>query len=192
MNKIIWIMVFISVGAIANIAYADETVDELKAQIEALQMRVDQLEQERATNVQNQAVDQWDPFAEMERMQAEMNAIFDRRSNGFRTPSTMISQQITIPANDMLLHETEEGYEIRYDTSGMDEKEIDIKVGTYSVTLTGQYSANTENQSPNAIVRSSSFSSFTKTIPLPTDADTTKMETRQEGNTLILSLPRKG
>ncbi len=192
MNKVIMMFVVIGVGAFAGVSSADESIDALKAQIEALQQRVDQLERERAQSQPRSHPDQWDPFAEMERMQEEMNAIFDRRSNGFRSPSTIISQQITIPANDMELIETDTGYEIHYDISGMDENKIDIKVGQHSVTLTGQYSANTENQSPNAYVRSSSFGSFTKTIPLPTDADTAKMETRQEGTTLILTLPRRG
>lgn len=178
---------------------AEANVDELKAQIEALQARVDQLESagaprtEAAGQPSGPGQQGWDPFDEMERMQSEMNRIF---SHALSTPAFsrgntgMFRNSMTFD-NSLNMDETDKGYQITFDMHGFDKDKVDISVHDRMLTIRGQQSSQDEQTSQEAYFQAQSYGSFMRTVQLPTDADTQKMKTTRDGDQLVISIPKK-
>jgi HSP20 family protein len=180
-------------------SYADEDVDDLKKQIEALQKRVDELESSRDQKQGNNALgifDQrgngpWDPFSEMDRIQEEMNRMFENSYNRRGNSGQGVFGDTMSFGHDVKVDDTGEGYEIKFDTAGLDKEKIDIEVNQHSITIKGEQSQQDTEESENRYFSSQSYGSFMKTIPLPVDADTDKMKTEKEGNILVIRIPKK-
>ena len=74
-------------------ALSEESLEDLKKQIEALQQKVDQLESNQAQNVvpvqsrvpvRSTGVQQWNPFDQFDQMQQQMDSLFQ---GFFNSPS---------------------------------------------------------------------------------------------------------
>jgi len=180
-------------------SYAEENIGELKKQIEILQKRVEELESNQNQQQDNNASEyfnnrsnkSWDPFAEMDRIQEEMNRMFqnsyNRRGN---RDKDMFSDTMSFDY-DMDVKETKDGYEIRFDMTGLDKEKIDIQIDEYSITIKGEHSKEDTRENSHQYFSSRSFGSFMKTIPLPVDADTSKVKTEKEGGSLVIRIPKK-
>jgi len=180
-------------------ALAGKETDELKKQIETLQKRVTELEAAQSKPQENTSPYSrfptpsggWDPFEEMDRMQEEMNKMFQNSYQG-QGPSNKGSFNSSLLYEENLdIKETEEGYVIRFDIAGLDKDKINIDINEHSITVSGEQSTQTEESSENRRFQSHSFGSFLKTIPLPVDADTAKVETKKEGDVMVIKMPRK-
>ena len=93
--------------------------------------------------------------------------------------------------HDFDIQETDEGYQIKFDLKGLDQEKVDIDINEHSITVKGEHSAKDTEESENSFFSSQSYGSFMKTIPLPIDADTKKVKTEKEGNSLVIKLPKK-
>ena len=196
----------LGVCLVTGSASAQENVTELKDQIKALQKRVEELE---AKQVQNNLPQRnipfhnqsnyprrggWDPFEEMGRMQQEMNRMFQNsfsRSRGTNSGLNGMFNSNMFYNGDFDIQETKEGYVIKFDMNGLDKDKLNIDVNEHSITISGEKSSQIEKSNPNGFYSSQSFGTFLKTVPLPIDADTAKMETKKENNTLIIRMPKK-
>jgi len=179
--------------------FADEDVQDLKRQIEALQKRVDELESSQAGNADESFPGSlfsnprggWDPFEEMRRMQDEMDRMFrDSFGASGRSDGGMFSSNMSFNY-DLDMRETDDGYEISLDMQGLDQEKLDIEVNEHSITVKGERSAKDTEETQNSFFSSQSYGSFMKTIPLPVDADTSKVKTEKEGDRLVIKLPKK-
>jgi HSP20 family protein len=176
-------------------AKESESVVELKKQVESLQKRIEQLEAERNNALSKpdpyfQRRPQWDPFEEINRMQQEMDQMFQNSFDRSGGRQGIFSNQMNFDAN-FDLKETSDGYEIKIDMQGLDKDKVDIQINEHSITIKGEQSREDTEQGPNQYVRSQSFGSFMRTIPLPMDADTTKVKTEKEGDRLVIRMPKK-
>lgn len=145
--------------------WADENVSALKAQIGALQKRVEELESDR-----------WDPMAEMERW-------FTGRS-GLLNSNMLYDENFEIKDN-------QDHYLISLDMQGFDKNKVDIQIDPHSVTISGQQSSQSKEEGHNGYYSSHSYGSFLRTLPLPADADTHKVQTKKEGGKLIITISKK-
>lgn len=181
---------------------AEENIEELKEQIEALQQRVEELEATQQNSQQGQEQDDWgffnsrgsggwDPFSEMDRIQQEMNRMFQNsyHRRGSFSPG-MFSNAMSFDY-DLEVEEIDDGYQLKVDMTGLDEEKIDIQINEHSITVTGEHSKQEDTQNPHSRFSSRSFGSFTRTIPLPVDADTAAVKTEKEGDYLVIRLPKK-
>lgn len=179
--------------------FARETVEDLKEQNRSLRQRVDELEEALKRRQDDDFLDgpdygsgrQWDPFTEMQRMQEEMNRLFQNsfsRRKAFE--SDLLSGNPGFNA-DMDMTETADGYEIRFDLEGLNRDKVDIQINRNSITVKGEYSREDTEEDSGAYLRSQSFGAFLKTIPLPVDADTSGVKTEKEGDCLVINIPRK-
>ena len=190
--KIILLMVGFMLASTAPLK-AQEDVNDLKKQIETLQKRVQELEsQQPAVPARPSPFDrgEWNPFAEMERMQQQMDSLFANTLKNQSAPTGMFSSNMIFDQG-LNLKETDKGYEIRFDMAGMDKDKVDLQINKNSLTVSGQYQQEDKQQNPNGYVQSSRFGTFMKTIPLPPDADSSKMTSEQKGNELVITLPKK-
>lgn len=177
---------------------ADETTDALKAQIAALQKRVEQLEAGQSVAAQPQPAvhhpykaQPWDPMEEMNRVQQEMNRMFRQAfsSPGF-TGSGMLNSNMFYD-EDFDIKDNKDHYLISLDLQGFDKDKVDIQIDQHAVTISGQQSSQTERDGQNSHYSSQSYGSFLRTLPLPADADTAKVQTKKEGGKLIITIPKK-
>jgi len=175
-------------------AVAQEDVGELKQKITELEARIQQLEQGQPQTEDpffNDDILGNDPFLDMRRMRERMENMF----RNFHTRYPQIQQPSAGSgfgmANEFSLQESDQGYEIRLDLSGLDQDKVDVEIKKNSITVTGQYSAQEKQQDPNRYFESHTVGSFLKTIPLPIDADTSKVETQQKGDILVINIAKK-
>jgi HSP20 family protein len=84
-----------------------------------------------------------------------------------------------------------DGYEIIFNMKGLDQEKVDIEINEHSITVKGEHSRQEKEEGQGTFYSSSSFGSFMKTIPLPVDADTSKVKTEKKGDSLVIRLPKK-
>ena len=193
-KKIILSLFFFSIVAAPLFA---EDIQALKAQIQALQERVQELEKSqqnihpksaptpfRHPGFSNRPA--WDPFSEMERIQEEMNRMFEGFHSG---PGFSLQQNINV--NEVQLREEKDRYVIELDTNGLNQEKLDVQINAHSITVQGEYSSRKEEENPHGSFYSSSFGSFMKTIPLPVDADVDHMSSEKKNDQLIIVLPKR-
>ena len=204
MNKkvpILLISVLASVSLLTAAAptYAGDNMEDLKKQVEALQKRVDELESAQTRQNQDgawgtvppQQNQGWDPFGEMHRMQEEMDRMFQNSFGSTGAPQGgMFSSSMSFD-NDIDMKETNDGYEITLDMKGLDKDRVDIDINEHSITVKGELTRQDSEESGNAYYNSKSYGSFMKTIPLPVDADTSKVKSEKEGDSLVIRIPKK-
>lgn len=198
---IIMLMSFITFPLLSSPIFAEETEDvgELKKQIEALQKRVEELEEDKQQMQSEQQDDdffwgsrnRWDPFYEMQRMQEEMNKMFQNSFNRRGSFSGGIFSNDMSFDYDFDMKELKDSYEITFDMKGLDQEKVDIEINNNSITVKGEHSSQEKEEGQGRYYNAKSFGSFMKTIPLPVDADTTKVKTEKEGDKLIIRLPKK-
>lgn len=179
---------------------SDEEIQELKAQIEALQKRVDELEAENEDMPPDYGPksgyrdrffeDDFDYFDYMREMHERMRGMFDYPFEN-RIDSRMDKFMDNIlEEREINFEETRDGYEVRFDIGDLNKDKVDIEINQNSITIKGEYSKESREDSPGRFYTSKSQGLFMKTIPLPLDADTAKVKTEQEGNTLIIRIPK--
>ena len=198
MNLILFIVLAGAFFFVHQSSFAQENTEDLKAQIQALQKRVEELEAREKNKQTPRALPHhpftqrgWDPFAQMQRMQEEMDALF---SDAFSMPTPgargMFSTDMVFD-QELDLKETDAAYEIRFNMSGLNKEKMDIQINKHSITVSGQYSEKHQEDNPGGVIQSQRFGTFLKTIPLPVDADTASVKTEQQGDELVITMPKK-
>ncbi len=167
-----------------------EEIMRLRQEIEILKRRVSALEAERddRRTTRRTPWGAWgDPFTRFDRMQREMEEMFGEnfgRLNGGLFGGVDAGR-------DFEIRETPDGYEIRFDMTGLDKDKIDITFDEHSLTLKGERSRRDLRKAPGGVFQSESFGAFVKTIPLPVDADTGRVKTEKQGEVLIIHMPKR-
>ena len=133
----------------------------------------------------------WKLFPEMKRMQEEINRMFQDSFHRRGWPGSGILNSSIFYDEGFDLEKTEEGYMIKLDIKGLDKEAINVDINESTVTISGEYSRQIEEADPHGIYSLRGYGSFLKTIPLPADADTEKIETIKKGNSLIIRIPKK-
>ncbi|MGE0268587.1 MAG: Hsp20/alpha crystallin family protein [Candidatus Omnitrophota bacterium] len=173
---------------------AEDNINALKSQIEALQKRVEELESASAgkTVRPQTAIDRWDPIEEMDRMQREMNRMFRHSffQPGFSGHSGLLNSHMFYD-EDFAIKDNKDHYLISLDIKNFDKDKIDIRIDQQSITISGQQTSESEENAQNGYYSSRTYGSFLRTLPLPVDADTPKAQTKQEGGELIIKIPKK-
>ena len=192
-----WIVV-LGLLAAGKSAFAQDNAAELKTQIEELQAKVAALEARQNaaaskkdfSDAAGPGVGGGDAFDEMERMHQDMSRLFSQAFNRPSVPHTgMFSDQMFF--DNSRIEETEGGYVIKVNTAGFDQEKIDINVRDDSLSISGEYKKEDKQQGQNSVFESHNYGKFLNTIPLPKDADTSKMKTEKKGNQLEIFLPKK-
>ena len=133
----------------------------------------------------------WKLFPEIKRMQKEINRMFqDSFHRRGWSSSGMLNSSIFYD-EEFDLKKTEEGYVLKLDIKGLDKENINVDINENAITISGAYSQQVEETNPQGSYSLRGYGSFLKTMPLPADADTGKMETVMEEDSLIITIPRK-
>jgi len=135
--------------------------------------------------------DNWwmDPFSDLEKIQREMNRLFDFSLARFPMGENTLLGSQWAPAVDV--HESKDNILIKADLPGLKKDEIGITIQDNHVILKGEKKQEQEVKEDNHY-RSERFSgSFCRMIPLPTDVDADKVDAKYQDGVLTLTLAKK-
>ncbi|MEI8012164.1 MAG: Hsp20/alpha crystallin family protein [Candidatus Omnitrophota bacterium] len=199
-KKNIWLAVIgiILAGSliINGISCAQEDPAALKKRIQELNAQVTLLEKQLAEKKKPQAspipaiyrpttIDPWDPFAEMEMMQANMNQLFQHHGSGIQGQnSDFFNPKIDIK-------ESPDHYTITMDIPGMNKDNIDVKIEKDELVISGvRQSASEENNADKFFRQERSYGQFMRAVPLPEDAKKDTIDAQYNNGELTIKVMR--
>ncbi len=169
----------------ASSSWAADDTAQLKAQVAALQNRVDQLESQLADKQAVVPVPayQWeDPFAQMALMREQMDR---QMQNAFGNSGMMAFSAQTG------MKRTDHDYIITMDLPGMDKAKINVEIKDGMLLISGEQRSETKNNTANQIYRQEkSVGTFMQAIPLPDDASKDKINAVYKNGVLTVTVAR--
>ena len=126
----------------------------------------------------------WRPLRDLKR---EM----DRLWNEFFGRETMpdLFETEWVPALDV--SETKDAVIVRADVPGIDPKELEITVSGNTLTIRGEKKQEKEEKGENFYRVERSYGSFVRTIQIPVEVETDKVEASYKNGVLKITLPKK-
>lgn len=130
-----------------------------------------------------------DPFSELENLQKEMNRLFDfsfaRRPWG---DSTLLGGQWS-PAIDV--YDSKDNILVKADLPGLTKDEIEVSIENDNLVIKGEKKKDTEVKEENYYKTERFYGSFYRTVELPAQVETDKVDAKYEDGVLSLTLPKK-
>jgi HSP20 family protein len=127
-------------------------------------------------------------------LQKEMNDLFEHFSRSMFKPMERMGEDrgmgALMPKLDM--SETDNELEISAELPGLDEKDIDVSLTRNVLTIKGEKKMEKEEKKKDFYRKERSYGSFKRSIPLPTDVDTNKVEAKFKKGVLTIRLPKVG
>ena len=127
----------------------------------------------------------FDPFRDLQRMQDEVNRLFDDRL----TPRTSGESVGWTPACD--IYEDEEGVTLRFDLAGVEPKDVDIRFENGVLTLRGERKLDREDKRENYHRVERFYGTFTRSFSLPGTIDAEKIRAESKNGVLNVVLPKR-
>jgi HSP20 family protein len=122
----------------------------------------------------------FDPFAEMSRLQDEMNQFMGtegRRGAGF------------VPAVD--IYEDKEGFHIKAELPGVKGEDVHVNIENNVLTLRGERKLEREDKREGYHRIERAYGSFTRSFVLPNTADADKVQADLKDGVLTVFVPKK-
>jgi len=127
----------------------------------------------------------WEPFRGIERLQQEMNRVFDRfmpSGNG------EIRSLSFVPSAEM--EETDDMIHLKVEVPGMESKDLDVQVTESSVFIKGERKTESKTEEKGVVRSELHYGKFERRIPLPTHVQTDKVTAECKNGMLSLTLPK--
>ena len=104
---------------------------------------------------------------------------------------TFFSQSNSPYGSDFNVHEIDGKYVVKLDMDGVDKDKIDVRVNNSFLVVSGERSSSVEEQDSKRVYKSSRYSSFIRTFPLPDDADPEGITTEIDDKAIVITIPKK-
>jgi HSP20 family protein len=146
--------------------------------------------QKSAPGAQLEVRREWDhPLASFQR---EMNRLFDNFFGGFSlAPWEPLERGVTSSFTPRVdVSETDKEIKISAELPGMEEKDIDVSLTHDTLTIKGEKKAEAEEKGKDYYRIERSYGSFTRSLPLPVEVDTNKVEATFKKGVLEITLPK--
>ncbi len=134
-----------------------------------------------------------DPFAQMKKMQEEMQKHFGTFNSMFSNDpffQEVFDKMSVSPLADF--KEDRSSYVIELDIPGAKEQNIEIKSENNVVKVYANSNRSQDVNGTNYIHKERYIQQFERSFVLPNDADTAKMHNRYENGILTITIPKKG
>ncbi len=128
----------------------------------------------------------WRPFREFERMRREMDRLWD--SFFERRPARVEEVSEWFPSLDV--SETKNEYVVKAELPGIDPKDIDISLANDLLTIKGEKKQEKEEKEENYHLIERSYGSFTRSIQLPGQVQSDKINASYKNGVLKVTLPK--
>jgi HSP20 family protein len=128
----------------------------------------------------------WNPWQEFNRLQGDMNALFEDRMRG---------EEDTAPVCDWRppvdVYEDHERYLVTAELAGVDPSKVDLKVEDNRLTLRGERTLERQEKKDYYHRIERSYGTFARTFTLPTTVDAAKIVAEYKNGVLQVSIPKK-
>lgn len=138
--------------------------------------------------------DQWDPFSEIERMQAQMDRMFSQTLRNFSSMGALDpSGTAAFFEPDVDIQDKKDHYLIRMDVPGLEKDQIKIEVTENALTVSGERkSEQTQEDERQGFYRMErSYGSFHRQIPLPHDVKPEGVTANYEKGVLTIKIQKE-
>jgi HSP20 family protein len=129
----------------------------------------------------------WRPFRELERMRREMDRLWD---SFFEERPQRKIEELGEWGPSLDLSETKNDLIVKADVPGIDPKDIDISLNKDVLTLKGEKKRETEEKGENYHFIERSYGAFARSIRLPRDVQTDKINASYKDGVLRVTLPK--
>jgi len=133
----------------------------------------------------------WDPFHELSTMQDRinrMNRLF-RESYSAEGPEEALTTTSFAPPVD--IYEDEHNITLKLEVPGIDEKDIDVRIESNTLTIHGERKIEKEEKEENFRRVERHYGSFTRSFTLPSSVDTGQVRANYDKGVLKISLAKK-
>jgi HSP20 family protein len=126
-----------------------------------------------------------DPFY---RLQHEMNRLFDEAFTRFPSFGSSFAADVS-PRIDIC--ETDRALEVEAELPGVSENDVDIELADNVLTIRGEKRSEKQDKGKNGYqYMERSYGSFSRSIPLPFEVDSNKVDASFKDGVLKLTLPK--
>lgn len=132
-----------------------------------------------------QSLTHWEPFHELERLQREMNSLFERW-----VPNAMDTPLATGFAPLAELDETDDTISLKLEIPGMEAQDLDIEVTGDVVVVKGERKTESKTEEEGVFRSEFRYGEFERTIALPSKVEATAATADYKDGILTLSLPK--
>jgi len=133
----------------------------------------------------------WEPFREFSTMQDRMNRMnrLFRESYSPEVPEEALTTTNFAPPVD--IYEDEHTITLKLDVPGIEEKDIDVRIESNTLTVHGERKIEKEEKEENYRRVERQYGSFTRSFTLPSSVDTGQVNARYDNGVLKISLAKK-
>ena len=126
----------------------------------------------------------WSPFQQMERMQRELDRLFQ----GFTVEDAQRPPRVWLPSVDV--EQTAEAMILKLDLPGITRDQIAIEAHDGSLTISGKREEQRDEKHEGYVVRERISGSFARSFALPAKAKTDDITATMEDGVLTVAIPR--
>ena len=130
----------------------------------------------------------WRPFRELEELERRLEETFGRPFPAAMWRRLPLEERGWAPAIEVF--EKEDKFVVKAELPGMEEKDIDVSVVGDTLTIKGEKKAESEVKEEDYYFCERSYGSFFRSIAVPSNVDTKKIEANYENGVLEVSLPK--
>jgi HSP20 family protein len=130
----------------------------------------------------------WDPLRDLATMQNRLNR-FVRESYSPEGPEEALTTTSFAPPVD--IYEDEHTIAVKMEVPGIDEKDIDVRVESNTLTVHGERKIEKEEKEENFCRVERQYGSFTRSFTLPSSVDTAQVSAHYDKGILKISLAKK-
>ena len=131
------------------------------------------------------ALTRWQPFQEMAALRNAMDRLFEE---SFGRPLRLAETVgVFLPLD---LYEEADKYVVEVSLPGVRPEDVEISLRGNALTISGKLPAGEEAKGRTYLLRERASGEFTRTITLPVEVDSDKVEAVSENGVLRLSLPK--
>jgi len=130
----------------------------------------------------------WDPLRDLATMQNRINR-FVRESYSPDAPEEALTTTNFAPPVD--IYEDEHNITLKLEVPGIDEKDIDVRIESNTLTVHGERKIEKEEKEENFRRVERQYGSFTRSFTLPSSVDTGQVSANYDKGLLKISLAKK-
>jgi HSP20 family protein len=130
----------------------------------------------------------WDPLRDLATMQNRLNR-FVRESYSPEGPEEALTTTSFAPPVD--IYEDEHTIAVKMEVPGIDEKDIDVRIESNTLTVHGERKIEKEEKEENFRRVERQYGSFTRSFTLPSSVDTGQVNAHYDKGILKISLAKK-
>lgn len=127
----------------------------------------------------------WEPFAEIESLQKEMNRLFEQFTP---TRREHLFGDGFVPAVELKDNDT--SIDLKVELPGLAPEDIDIQVSADTVSITGERKSETKTEEEGMTRSEFHYGRFQRVIPLPVQVQNNDAEAEYKDGILRLHLPK--